>query len=354
MAGVERFVMDLSHHLQRRGIRSEVLTLNRCFYLPGTLPTRETVFGISVVRIPYLGGQRLFFAPGVLRFVPDYDVVHVHNVDFFADFLTLTKLLHRKPVIVSTHGGFFHTKKLALFKNLYFRTVTRLLLPHADRVLAVSGPDRDLFAPLVSRITLVENGVDFGRLAGVRKAIEPGLLLYVGRLVSNKRVDNLIRGLALVRRAVPQAHLALVGCDYEGIADRLSELAAAQGVAEAVTLAGQVPDPVLSDWLTRAHLFVSASEYEGFGISVLEAMSTGTVPVVNALPAFRAFIEHGENGFLTDFSDPEQAARTLVRALQTDLDALAILGQRARQTAAGYAWDNVISSFISIYSEIAS
>jgi len=354
MAGVERFTKDLCHCLLRRDVRSDVLTLNRCFYLPGILPAYDTVDGIRVVRVPYWGGQRFFVAPGVLRFVSDYDLLHVHNVDFFADFLTLTRPYHRKPIVVSTHGGFFHTRRLALVKKLYFHTVTRLLLRRADRVIADSAHDRDLFSSLVPGIIVIENGVGFSRLAGVHKAIEPGLLLYVGRLSSNKRVDNLIRSLTIVRQMVPHAHLALVGCDFEGIAARLRALATTQGVAEAVTFVGQVPDSVLTDWLARAHLFVSASEYEGFGISVLEAMSTGTVPVVNVLPSFRTFIQDGSNGFLTDFAWPEQAAHTLVRALQADFGALAILGQRAQQTAARYAWENVVDRFIAVYTEVIS
>ena len=354
MAGVERFTMDLCHYLLKRGVRSDVLTLNRCFYLPGILPVQDMVDGIHVVRVPYRGGQRFFFAPGVLRFVSDYDLLHVHNVDFFADFLILTRRYHRKPVVVSTHGGFFHTRRLALVKKMYFHTVTRLLLGRADRVIADSAHDRDLFAPLAPGIMLVENGVDFSRLAGVRKVVEPGLLLCVGRLVSNKRVDNLIRSLAIVRQTVPHAHLALVGCDFEGIADQLRALAIAQGVAEAVTFAGQVSDSVLADWLARAHLFVSASEYEGFGISVLEAMSTGTVPVVNALLSFQAFIQDGSNGFLTDFARPGHAAQTLIHALQADPDDLAVCGQRARQTAARYAWENVVDRFIAVYTEVVS
>ena len=70
--------------------------------------------------------------------------------------------------------------------------------------------------------------------------------------------------------------------------------------------------------------------------------------------AFGHLAVGGDNGFLTDFARPEQAAQTLVRALQTDLDTLAILGQRAQQTAARYAWENVVDRFISIYNEVVS
>jgi len=352
VAGVERFTQDLCRYLLQRGIQSDVLTLNRCFYQPGVLPAQDSVEGIRIIRIPFWGRQRLFFAPGVLRFVSDYDLLHIHNVDFFSDFLLLTRFYHRKPIIVSTHGGFFHTRRLAWLKKVYFHTITRRLLRRADKVIASSIHDRDLFISVMPGVLVIENGVDFTRLTKVRKAIEPGLLLYVGRLVSNKRVDNLIRALAFVRPTVPHAHLALIGCDFEGIAQELLALADDLGVRDAVDFVGQVSDGELAGWLARAHLFVSASEYEGFGISVLEAMSTGTLAVVNPLPSFLTFIQDGENGFLADFARPEDAAQTLVYALQITPHDLAVLGERARQTAARYAWENVVERFITVYQEI--
>ncbi|MFW6116412.1 MAG: glycosyltransferase family 4 protein [bacterium] len=352
--GVERFVMDLSHHLQRRGIRSDVLTLNNCFYARDALPTHDTVQGILVTRVPYAGGRRLFLAPGVLRFLSEYDLLHVHNVDFFAHFLSVTKAYHGKPIVVSTHGGFFHTEKLVLAKKAAFHTVTRLLLPRADQVVADSVHDRDLFARIVPNIVLIENGVDFRRLSGVHKSIDPGLLLYVGRLATNKRVDNLIRALGALRQLDHNARLALVGPDFDGLRPQLEALAASQSVADAVTFVGRVPESELAYWLGRAHLFVSASEYEGFGISVLEAMSAGTVPVVNPLPSFEGFIDDASNGFFTNFDHPGRAAGVLARVLQMDLETLTTIGQRAKQTAQRYAWENVVHQWLTLYGEVAS
>jgi alpha-1,3-mannosyltransferase len=352
VAGVERFTQDLCHHLLERGISSDVLTLNRCFYLPGTLPAQDTVDGIRVIRIPYWGRQRIFFAPGVLSFVSSYDVLHIHNVDFFADFLTLTRPYHHKPIVVSTHGGFFHTKQLALVKKLYFHTVTHLLLGSADQVIADSAHDLRLFSSITNNVIHIENGVDFNRFADVRKQVETGLLVYVGRLVSNKRIDHLIRALPYVRQEMPQARLVIVGCDYEGIQGELQALAAAEGVEEATLFAGQLADNELLDYLSRAHLFVSASEYEGFGISTVEAMSAATVSIVNDIPPFQNLIKDGITGFLTDFSDPKGAADVIISAGQMEVGSLQEMGNRAREMAGNYAWENVVDQYIEVYDKV--
>ena len=346
--------MALSRRLLRLGYNCDVLTLNRCFDSDTTLPGEELVEGIRVYRIPYWGIKRLFIAPGVLQYLRAYDLVHVHNIDFFSEFLVMTKPLHRKPVVVSTHGGFFHTSRLAFLKKVYFRTLTPLFLNHANQVIASSTHDYDIFAPLVPHIKLIEYSVDFGHLLNVIKDIEPGLMLYVGRLAENKQVGNLIRCLAQVRKAVPYAHLALVGPDFDNVTGYLLTLARDLGVADAITVTGRVPDDELAAWMARAHIFVSASEYEAFGISVLEAMSTGTVPVVNPLKSFRHFIQHGQNGFFTDFSNPDQSARTVTEVLRMGHEEIRTLGQQAKAKAIRYDWENAIERYSNLYRQVVN
>lgn len=352
--GVETYTMALSRRLLRLGYNCDVLTLNRCFDSDTTLPGEELVEGIRVFRIPYWGIKRLFIAPGVLQYLRAYDLVHVHNIDFFSEFLVMTKPLHRKPIVVSTHGGFFHTSRLAFLKKVYFRTLTPLFLNHANQVIASSTHDYDIFAPLVPHIKLIEYSVDFGHLLTVVKDIEPGLMLYVGRLAENKQVGNLIRCLAQVRLAVPDAHLALVGPDFDNMTEQLKAQAQVLGVADAITVTGRVPDDELAAWMARAHIFVSASEYEAFGISVLEAMSTGTVPVVNPLKSFRHFIQHGQNGFLTDFSNTDESARTVTEVLRMGHEEIMNLGQQAKAKAIRYDWENAIERYSNLYHQVVN
>jgi alpha-1,3-mannosyltransferase len=330
-----------------------VVTLNKCFYAPERkLPAYEQVKGIDVYRIPFWGRQRLFFAPGVLKHARNYDLIHIHNVDFFVDFLALTKAYHRRPLVISTQGGFFHTQKAAVVKQIYFATITRLSLRAVDMVVAVSDHDRELFAPVSDRIIQISDGIDFSGVAGVHKRIERGLLVYVGRLVSNKRLDHLIKALALVCRQRSDVRLVAIGVDYEGIQKNLEELATQLGIAEHVMFAGLVNHEQLRDYLARAHLFCSASEYESFGISVLEAMSTGTVPVVNGIEPFRAIISHGENGFLVDFADANKSAQTLEYALELGDEVLKEMGGQARAKAAQYSWERIVPQLEDVYARL--
>jgi len=112
-------------------------------------------------------------------------------------------------------------------------------------------------------------------------------LLFVGRLVPNKRQDDLIRAFHAYHRLInPNSRLLLVGSDANapGYRLELEAMAEALGLAEQVHLPGAVgPREGLGGYYRAADLFLSMSEHEGFCIPLLEAMAFD-VPVL----AYRA------------------------------------------------------------------
>ena len=165
--------MALCGRLQRRGHACEIVTLGRLWDGSPPLPSTDIVEGLRVRRIPFVGGRRCFLAPGVLKFASGHAIIHVHAIDFFLDFLAATRWRHRVPLVVSTHGGFFHTEWAMAAKRVYFQTVTRLALTQAAKVICDSAQDDRLFAPVVpawKRVT-ISNGVE-DVFFQVRKSVE--------------------------------------------------------------------------------------------------------------------------------------------------------------------------------------
>jgi alpha-1,3-mannosyltransferase len=308
-----------------------------------------------VRRIPFVGGRRYFLAPGILKFASGHTIIHVHAIDFFLDFLAATRWRHRVPFVVSTHGGFFHTEWALAAKRVYFQTITRLALAQAARVICDSAQDDRLFAPIVpahKRVTIA-NGVE-DVFFQVRKSVEPGLLVIVGRVAGHKGIDRAISLLPRIRQALPQARLVVVGPDAEGRRSSLEGLARDRGVAAGVTFAGAVERPALAEVLARAHLVLAPSAYEGFGIAVIEAMASGSLVIGNDIEAHRELIQPGRNGILVDFGDEERAAATVVGALRLPAADLACMGERARAAAARFAWDLVVDRVEQVYRESAN
>ncbi len=138
--------------------------------------------------------------------------------------------------------------------------------------------------------------------------------LSVGRLAPNKAIELAVMAL-LVTRAHhdPQATLDVVGrsavSSYTAALQRfVDEL----GLHAAVTFSGALSDDALVDRLRGADLLVATSRHEGFGVPVLEAMSSGLPVVANEAGALPEVV--GDAGLLVDAENPYALAEAAVRA----------------------------------------
>jgi alpha-1,3-mannosyltransferase len=351
--GVEAVVNGLSRALQTNGHEVNIVTLKKIFCTGEAAPDHSILNGLPVSRIRHWGIKRYPIAPEVLKHVNGHDVLHVHAVDFFVDFLAWSQMFHKHPIVLSTHGGIFHTKWLSSLKSQYFRTITRLSLKRVAAVLCVSPQDYQLFSEIVpkEKLHLVANGVTLDPYLELEKDITPGLIVGVGRVAENKGIDRLLIALAQLRESHPHAHLVWVGPDEVGRTETYHRLSAQLGISKKVEFTGRIDDSKLRDLLARAHLFASGSLYEGFGLSTIEAMSSGTVPVVTKVGVHSQIIENEKSGYLID-GEPDSIADGLRAALNLTPTALANMGAQARRAAATCSWKEAVRPYVQIYESV--
>ena len=353
IGGLEEVVGRLSAEQAARGHRVRVVTLDRLFTTGERLPSREMRGAVEIVRVPFRGSTKYPLAPGVLRHLGDPDLVHVHAVDFFYDFLAWTRPLHGRALIATTHGGFFHTTRLASLKRVWFATLTRLSTRMYDAVAACSPSDEKLFARAArGKLSLIENGVDTQKFGG--RAAEPPRkgLVTIGRFSRHKRLDRLLDGFAALLRRDPEWRLAILGAASDLNASGVLALAAEKGVSVGVEVVENASDSQISERIARASLFVSASEYEGFGLSLVEGLSAGLLPVVHANDAFRDFQARHSGLYLTDFSQPESAADAILAAWQDRVSPGSNRADEARALALGFDWSRVATAYEQLYREV--
>lgn len=349
--GLEDVVAQLSRQLLARGFRVRVVTLDRLFLAPdNVLPARETIDGVEVVRIPFSGSTRYPFAPQVFRHLADADIVHVHAVDFFFDALAWGFLLHRRPLVATTHGGFFHTRKFSALKTLWFRTVTRLSCHAYRSVIGCSAQDARLFRPLAGkRVLQIDNGVDTEKFAGAASTMPQRRLVTLGRFSVNKRLNRLLDAMVPLAARDPQWHLDIAGVPGDHSAEDVAAMIAARGLAAHVDLHVGLADGAVRDLIGRASLFASASHYEGFGLVAVEAMSAGLMPVLHPNAAYADLAaRHGEIR-LCDFADAAKAADGISAAFAALEDDPAGHRRAAIDAAAAYAWDKVAERYVAVY-----
>nr|WP_319385685.1 glycosyltransferase family 4 protein [uncultured Roseibium sp.] len=350
IGGLEDVVRNLALHQKDRFGDVRIVTLDRLFTDPGTgLPGHEVIDGIDVVRIPYRGSPRYPIAPSVLGEISNADLVHVHAIDFFYDFLALTKIFHRRTLVATSHGGFFHTRKFARLKKVWFNTLTRLSTHQYAALVCCSGSDLELFNRIAPRKTsLIENGVDVGKFRDAGAQQPQKRVLTLGRFSTNKRLDRLMDVMATLCATDPTWRLDIAGMESDLTGGQLSAMAEARGLSDSVAVHIGLSDTELKALAARSSFFVSASDYEGFGLVLIETMSAGLLPVVEANEAFSAVARKHDIVRTVDFADCRQAAGAL-RARFQDLQQQPDLRNNAITAASGYGWSAKAREYEDLY-----
>lgn len=354
VGGLEDFVASLAARQRDRFASVRIVTCDRVFRggTGETLPEREIIDGIEVIRLPWHGSTRYPVTPGILKAIAGAGLVHVHAIDFFFDALALASPFHRRPLVATTHGGFFHSGTAGGLKTVWFNTLTRLSATAYRGIACCSQSDYERFAAIApSKVRLIENGVDLSKLGDAGAKTPAKGIISIGRLSQNKRIDRVLDAFAVLARRDPEWTLDIVGAPFDWSARDVEAMIAERGLTGRARLHIGLNDTAMRDIAGRASLFASASVYEGFGIALIEAMSAGLVPVVEPNAAFTAFAQRHPGIALTDFSDAEQAAGALAAAHARLCGNPQGLREEVMAVAQTYSWESTAERYAAFYRE---
>lgn len=177
--------------------------------------------------------------------------------------------------------------------------------------------------PLTGVLPVVPN---FAHLAGAPNFMQAGAfddewvnVLFVGRMIPNKRIEDVIRAFHAYKRWFnPRSRLLLVGSHggFERYLAMLHDFVARIGAAD-IHLLGHVSNEELRAYYEVADVFLCASEHEGFCVPLMEAFHMGVPVLAYAATAVPATMDGG--GILYHRKDPLEIA-ALVDAVVTDAD----------------------------------
>jgi glycosyltransferase involved in cell wall biosynthesis len=271
--GVENHVEAISTRLAEAGHKVTVVSADA-----GTSNRSETRDGVTVRRYRSLTPSGAYhFAPqvaGAIRRL-EPDVVHAHN--YHALLLPFAAIAANDAKLVVTphyHGGSesgFRDRLLQLY-----HPIGQWVLDRADAVVAVSDWERDqLRADFDIEAKVIPNGIDVDRFS----AAEPydhdrPYLLCVGRLEEYKGVQQVIRAMT----EFPNHDLLIAGSGpYREQLETITERA---NVEDRVRFLGYVSDEELPGLYRGAEVFMTLSSFESFGLTVGEALASGTPCIV--------------------------------------------------------------------------
>ena len=221
----------------------------------------------------------------------------------------------------------------------------------ADKIHLLLNKFQDsLPESLHSKVEIIPNGVMIPENTNTDKE---NLIIGVGRLAEQKRFDRLIEAVSKIKPFPDNWRVEIYGDGqlYQELHDQIQRLK----LSNVITLKGNVEN--LYDTYEQASIFVMSSEFEGFGIALVEAMSHGVVPVGYAhCNGPNEIIQDNENGFLVN---DEAYLSERLQLLMKDPDRLQKLSKASRIRARVYdiegfykKWINVIRNTLQKPAEI--
>lgn len=202
----------------------------------------------------------------------------------------------------------------------YHRWSMRFAALHASKIITISYFTKQELQHFYhipeNKITVVYNGFSQQDYQAYTKKVFPlsaPYLLFIGRIEHKKNIINLIKAFGILKHDYRLPHrlvlIGLPGFGYEAILAEMKH----QKVEAFIDLPGYMPQEKMNQQMIRASVFVFPSNYEGFGIPVLEALSSGTRVACSDIPPLREV--GGSAPYYFNKDNPSAIAQTIVTAL---------------------------------------
>jgi glycosyltransferase involved in cell wall biosynthesis len=267
-------------------------------------------------------------------------------------------VLSSVPMVVAIHDVSFaaHPEWFTWREGLRRRTTSRLAARAAERVITISEfSKREIVAHLgveASKIAVVYPGVTaFTGGTNLKGSSHRRTVLFVGSIFNRRHIPELIEGFARLTRSRPEIQLEIVGDNRTTPRINLDALVQATGIADRIQLRSYVADDELPQLYAGASAFVFLSEYEGFGLTPLEALASGLPLVLLDTPVAREVC--GDAALYVPRPDAALVAAALDAVLFDAAEGERILNAR-RHVLSRYSWPTFSEQVLDALIEVGS
>lgn len=224
----------------------------------------------------------------------------------------------------------------AIYKNIPFLTIS----PSTRDDLIVEG-----ISP--GNITVLPMGISYPKnLPRFTKEKTP-TLVFVGRIVRNKGIEEAIASVKGVVTHFPTLRLWIVGQVESGYENYLKSKVEELGLGKNITFFGYLSQEEKFERMRRAHLLISPSLREGWGLTVSEAFLVGTPAVVYNSPGLKDVVKNGLTGIICKRNTPEDLAQNVIDLLKKQRR-LSKMGKNAMREAKKYSWDETAQEALEV------
>ena len=335
VGGIARVVHDLSHRLIKDGHEVTVVT-----YKEGNVQDFEDDKGVKVYRVNnYMINPNNFIdwimqlnfnliskATELINKEGPFDVIHAH--DWLVAYAAKTLKDSFKIPVVSTIHATESGRNSGIHDEVqrYINDTEWMLTYESTEVIVNSNFMKSelqrLFGLPFEKINVIPNGVNLNLYNGVERdynfrrqyaADNEKIILYVGRLVYEKGIQNLIAAMPKVLNNYHDSKLIIAG--KGGMIDELRDEVRRLNIENKVYFTGYLNLTQVTKMYKCADVAVFPSTYEPFGVVALEGMLSGTPVVVSDVGGLNEIVEHRVNGMKSYAGNPNSIADSILELL---------------------------------------
>jgi glycosyltransferase involved in cell wall biosynthesis len=357
--GAPQQTRRLAQALARRGAAVTLLAPR----LAGGTPAHEREGLVEVTRFhlraaPNLGGRHLgafvwwcgCIYAWLWRNRRNYDLIYVVHGRLHAfPAVTAGKWLGKPVLVKPGRGGEAHfdlsvVHRKRLLGPFFARSIARNTTAWVANSQEIEG-DLERWGVAGERVHAIPNGVEIPPDEGQRSRNGVVHFVSMGRLEAEKAVEQTICAFAGLPADAP-ARLTILG---DGLCrPELEALSRRLGQERRIAFTGAVGD--VAPYLREADVYVSTSVSEGMSNALLEAMSSGVMPVVSRVSGADDLVEEGVSGFLFTPGDEMALAKRLERSLAMTAESRRAMGEEARKAVRDrFCIDRVAEHHLSLY-----
>ena len=374
VGGISKVVYDLSHRLIKDGHQVTVVT-----YRDGDTSYYEDDEGINVYRVDnymihpnnfvdwimQLNFNMVAKASELMNKFGKFDVIHAHDwlVSYAAKSLKEAYDVPMVATIHATENG--RNSGIHDETQRYINDSEWQLTYEASEVIVNSNYMKNeiqrIFGLPYDKINVIPNGVKLDKFEGIERDYDlrrqyamdnEKIILYVGRLVYEKGVQNLIGAMPKILENYHDSKLVI--CGRGGMMDELKQEAHNLGIDEKVYFVGYCDAAKVQKMYINADIAVFPSTYEPFGIVALEGMLSGTPTVVSDVGGLNEIVEHGVTG-MKSYAGNSNSIADSVLALLYDQDLCNRVSSNAIEVVKEkYNWNVIAQSTFKTYEKAIS
>jgi glycosyltransferase involved in cell wall biosynthesis len=358
--GIEHYCAELYPRMVARGHSVDLFA--RSSYTGHSWLHQEDFQGVRVITLPSFklrGADAVITSAlgAIAAMGTQYDVIHFHALGPSL-FTSISKIASTAKVVVTCQGLDWQRAKWGNFSSRLIHTGEKAAVRFADEIIVVSEELRSYFSNTYDRETVYipnapasfsESDPNFSY--GKKLGLEQGrYILYVGRLVPEKRPDLLIEAFSKLKPEGWKLVFAGGVSDTKSFAGQLLEKIANN---RDVVFAGELWGSRLAEIVRGTGLFVLPSDVEGLPLAMLEAMREG-VPVMGSnIPPHQQLLS-SERGILFEAGNLDSCIRCLGWAIDHP-EILATMAKKAQQHVKhNYCWDRITEDTLSLYQSVVS